>query len=245
MTDTDLFAIASHDISIWYFLCMEISELSKWLNNNKPNPDDFFDGQKIKEILTAIRQPESNFEVIIKNEYNCYYSGYYNYSKDKITLYLPNLNNNRELIIVAIHEYAHHFTQWEHHRTKFWECYFELLEIAERKGLYSCNIDSCENLKKITEIINKNNMIKNRNIFKEKLHGIFYIIHKLCEEINVNFEHYTVKHLGMEWYKKKIPRLSYNQFCRNYVLCERVPFENINDFLQKFFNDYGSKVKEP
>ena len=74
-------------------------------------------------------------------------------------------------------------------------------------------------------------------IFKKEWYGIFHIILKLCKEINVNFEYYTVKHLGMEWYKKKNPYLSYRLFYRNNV-GSPYPFREItvDDFLKKFFN---------
>jgi hypothetical protein len=207
----------------------------------KPNRDNFFDAQRIKEILTAIKEPEIHFEVIIKNEYHNKYLGVYNRRTNEIIIYLLTIDNNQELIRVAIHEYAHCLLYgWGSHNTKFWECYFELMEIAERKGFYSYNIDSCENLKKITAIINEHNLIKNRKIFKKEWYGIFHIILKLCEEINVDFQYYTVKYLGMEWYKKKNPSLSYKLFYRNNEINSHRFFWEItvDDFLKKFFNNF-------
>jgi len=205
----------------------------------EPNRDNFFDAKRIKEILTAIKEPGEDFEVIIKNEYNNKCLGLYDRWRKEIIIYLLTIDNNQELIETAIHEYAHHFLRNSTgtHYTEFWECFFELMEIAERKGFYSYNIDSCENLKKITAIINEHNLIKNRKIFKKEWYGIFHIILKLCKEINVNFEYYTVKHLGMEWYKKKNPYLSYRLFYRNNV-GSPYPFREItvDDFLKKFFN---------
>jgi len=131
------------------------------------------------------------------------------------------------------------------HQTEFWNCYFGLLEEAERKGLYTCNIDRSAKLKKITTIIEQNNLVKNKKIFKNGTGLIFYIINKLCNEIDIDFQYYTVKYLGMEWYKKKNVYLAYNNFYRKYVFLNEVFYsrnENYpEEFLRNFFNDYDKK----
>jgi hypothetical protein len=126
------------------------------------------------------------------------------------------------------------------HQTEFWNCYFGLLEEAERKGLYTCNIDQSAQLKRITSVIKQNDLVKNKKIFKNGAGFIFYIIDKLCDEIDIDFQYYTVKYLGMEWYKKKNVLLAYQYFYGNYA---GYNFDKINpeEFLQKFFTDYDKK----
>ena len=206
------------------------------------NQEVFFNEQKIKEILIEIKEPKKNFEIKITNEKSKKTMGIYNYTKNEMMLYLSNISNNRELIKTAIHEYAHHFNYREAHGAKFWECYSELLEIADKKGLYPCNIDSCEDLKKITTIINKNNMVKSRKIFKDELRNIISITKILCDKINIDFEYFTVKYLGMEWYKRKNPKQAFRYFSCGRVRPVHIIFRetNMDDLLQKFFNDYSA-----
>jgi hypothetical protein len=204
--------------------------------------DTLFDGQKIKEILTTIKKPKHSFEVIIKNEksarkYGRRCSGCYNYSKSEITLYLPNFNNNNELIKTAIHEYAHHFMHSSiKHQTEFWECFFEFLEIADCKGLYSCNIDSCEKLKKITSIINEYNMIKTGKLFKKGAKGIINLLNTLCIKNNIYFEYYCVKYLKMEWFKRKDVNGALGRLFR---LNRKQGEVRRDDIFQKFSSELG------
>jgi hypothetical protein len=219
----------------------------------------FLNEQKIKEILTAIKDTnkglctnkqivylyaDAYFEVSIKNEKHEKYQGLYDYKHNRIILYLLNHKTNNELIGSAIHEFAHHLMgdMWGH-QSEFWECYFELLEIAENKGFYSCNINKSDKLNKITTIIKQYDLLKNKKIFKKELDCIFVIIKKLCNEIDIDFQYYTVKYLGMDWYKKKNPLMAYNHFHKWYTLYsfhELYSFDRIerSNFLQNFFNDY-------
>ena len=202
---------------------------------------EFVDEQKIKEILIAIRDTEDHFDVLIKNEKNQDCFGYYNRRKNTIILYLLEYKSNNQLIGAAIHEYAHHFMKGKvGHKTEFWNCYFGLLEEAERKGLYTCNIDQSAQLKRITSVINQNDLVKNKKIFKNGTGFIFYIINKLCDEIDIDFQYYTVKYSGMEWYKKKNVYVAYKSFWRNYVSYNSGKIDP-EEFLQKFFNDYDKK----
>jgi len=212
--------------------------------------DVLFDGQKIKEILTSIKKPEYNFEVIVKNEIICvedrkgFHSsaGYYSRSKKEITLCLPYIKNNKELIRIAIHEYAHHLMCPNiKHKTEFWECYFELLEIAISKGLYSCNIDNCEKLKKMTLIINEYNMIKTRKLLKKESGGIFFILSTLCTENNIDFEYYCVKYLKMECYKRKNAEAAFGRYFRLNRINSEV---RRDDFLQNIFSELGITWRE-
>ena len=195
------------------------------------------DEQRIKDILLSIKSTEKDFFIVIKNKSNFHCNGNYNRSTNRITLYLLNHNSINRLIYTAIHEYAHHLMdKWVGHKTEFWEFFFELLEIAERKELYKCNINNNENLKKITTIIKHNNLVKNKKIFEKDLRSIFHIIYKLCEEIDIDFQYYTVKYLEMEWYKKKNASLAYTNLVLRYAA---YGIDN-DDFLHEFFNNYDT-----
>ena len=203
----------------------------------------FFDEQRIKDILLAIKDTNDHFDVTIKNEesWNC--NAKYKRRDKLILLFLSNYNSNNELVQCAIHEYAHHLMgNWVGHETEFWNCYFELLEIAEKKGFYVYDIDKSPKLKIITEIIIQNDLVKRKKIFTKDTGLIFLIIKKLCDKIDLDFQYYTVKYLKMEWYKKKNPLLSYGNFYRNYVLYRSI-FTKINqeEFIQKFLNDFSKK----
>jgi hypothetical protein len=201
-----------------------------------------FDAKRIKEILTTIKEPESNFEVFIKNERlrkrNQIIAGTYNYHDKVIKLYLPEAESNNQLIQVAIHEYAHHFMR-SHigHKLEFWMCYFDLLEIAEKKGFFRCSIETSDKLKKITNIIKQYNLVKSRKIFRSELSWIFGVIKILCKEFDIDFEYYTVKYLEMEWYKKKDPILTYRRLSE--YTGHLYPWFDWEGALQKLFNDYS------
>jgi hypothetical protein len=199
----------------------------------------FFDEQRIKEILIAIRDTNTNFEVLIKDERLQTKRGSYYPSHNRITLYLFEYNSNNDLIRCAIHEYAHHILRKckVKHQTEFWICYFELLAEAEKKEFYSCNIDKSGKLKKITNIINQNDLLKNKTIFKEGFGDIFFIINKLCEEIDIDFQYYSVKYLEMDWYKEKNPYLAFNNFHNYYFFGKRG--KELDDLLDDFFKVYS------
>jgi len=228
--------------------CWSVMEYyGKSFEDFKGKLDYSFNEQEIKEILMTIKEPKENIEVKIKNEKKIRETEFKTtsllgtYRKNLITLYLPDIKNYNQLIETSIHEYSHHLMPYYiEHETQFWECYFELLKIAEEKGFYSCNINSCEKLKKITAIIKENNLIKSRKIFKGELSGIFYVIGKLCEEINIDLQYYTVKYLEMTWYKNKNPLSSYRRLKDNHISNSRYFRETtIDDFLQKLFIDYS------
>jgi hypothetical protein len=134
-------------------------------------------------------------------------SGCYDRLNNRMTLYLFNHDNNNDFIHTAIHEYAHHLMPPSVvHQTEFWNCFFELLAIAEEKKVYSCDIEKSPELKKITAIIKQNDLLKNRKLIKKGFEGIFHIIPNLCYENEISFQYYTVKYLNMDWYKKKRER---------------------------------------
>ncbi|GHU02665.1 hypothetical protein FACS1894147_05050 [Spirochaetia bacterium] len=194
--------------------------------------------QKIKEMLIAIKTPDHDFKVVINNTTTPKRRGDYAPWDSRITLYLLNCKTKNEFISVTIHEYAHHFIrEGGMHGTKFWLFYFELLEIAEKLGYYKCDINKSEELTKITDIINKNNMIKNNKMVKKELSWVWYEIKNLCEKFDIKFQHYTVKYLKMDWYKKKNPLLSYNRFYRNNIFWRREEQKNFNS-LQEFINNF-------
>ena len=197
-----------------------------------------YDKYKIKEILISIKNSNDDFEVYIRHGAGFRVAGTYIYEKKRILLYLYHLKSNNDLIRTAIHEYAHHFVPYQvHHNTAFWECYFDLLEKAKKKGLDLCNIENSEKLLKITSIIKKYNLINNRKIFKKDLKWIFYVIIELCKEIDIDFQYYTVKYLEMDWYKKSNPNLVYTNFLRNCTIqINKVII--IDELLQTFFDKY-------
>ncbi|GHU04595.1 hypothetical protein AGMMS49960_20460 [Betaproteobacteria bacterium] len=224
-------------------MCSEnsLEYLSDNLDEMRILQDTTLIAQKIKEMLIAIKTPDDDFKVVINNTTTPEMSGCYALWYSRITLYLLNCKTKNEFISVAIHEYAHHFIRGGEggggtHRTEFWLFNFELLEIAEKLGYYKCDINKSEELTKITDIINKNNMIKNNKMVKKELTWVWYEIDNLCEKFDIEFRHYTVKYLKMDWYKKKNPLLSYNQFYRNNILWRRRE-KNFNS-LQEFINNF-------
>jgi hypothetical protein len=173
-------------------------------------------------------------------------------------IYLLNHNSNNEIIHTAIHEYAHHFMRrGVHHKAEFWDCFYQLLEIAEKKGFYSCDIDKSDKLKKITAIIKMNDLLRNERTFEKELGKeidfVFAIINKLCEEIGINYEYYLAKYLGIYMRELYMPKENYS-FCLYLysLICsgeirKSTPYKKytnslseIDDFLEKFFDYYST-----
>jgi len=200
--------------------------------------DMIYNKHSIKELLISIKKPKNDFKVILSNEFRSCIRGTYGIDingKASLKIYYGMIKNNNELISVAIHEYAHHFING--HTIEFWESYFKLLEIAEEKGFYHCNIEKSDKLKEITTFINKNNLIKNKKIFIEKYCDIFPVLWVLCDEINIDFKHYTVKYLNMNWYKKNDSVKTYKNFCENYILWKRNCLYKNGKLRNKFMNN--------
>jgi hypothetical protein len=226
----------------------KIKEYFESLKERRYSEEITIDEQKIKELLVAIREPRCPFEVSIIKEMSFKCSGNYSYNNERITLYLLNHNNNKEIINTAIHEYAHHFMgRGMGHRTEFWDCYYQLLEIADRKGFYSGDIYKSNELQKITAIINRNDLLKHGRKFKkefgERLNFVFAIISELCDEIGIDYRYYLVKYLGIDWYKKS-RRSYFRSFYSLDFTCNGVKRYvysiSKDDFLKKFFNHYST-----
>ena len=187
------------------------------------NSMEYISSQEIKDKLTEIKEPPEEFTVRIINKKNCTCSGYYRKCDNTITIYLNNHNNKNELYLTAIHEYAHHMFHESigerMHCTKFWICYFDLMNIAEIKGIYDCNIKKSKKLSDLTKLITKYNLFGKKTILNDyELSILFKILNILCIENNIDFQYYTVKYLKMEWFKSKNPMLSYgNLFRKNHI----------------------------
>lgn len=97
-----------------------------------------------KELLLKLEEPEMDFIVIFSGKESRKVNGLYKPASKEIILHNKNFKNNNQLIYTAIHEYAHHLMWCKYHETgkmpqhnnEFWSIMYNLLDLAEEKGLY-------------------------------------------------------------------------------------------------------------
>ena len=163
--------------------------------------------EQIKKILIEIQEPRKDFSVVISKKYPKTRKG--TYTGRKIIIFLPHHRSNNELIHTAIHEYAHH--QWQEgpaHGKTFYLKFFKLLELANKKGFYSLNIESSRELKYIANFINNNKLVQNKLIYKE-YNWLLSLSYSICKNQNADIKYYIAKYLDIPWHDKKCPHASY------------------------------------
>jgi hypothetical protein len=103
----------------------------------------------VREKLSLLRQCKEAFSVVFSGKKSRRVNGLYSYARREILIH--NLNfvgednacDDNRLIYTAIHELAHHLQMTEFgergnrcHTQLFWSCFHDLLEEAERQGIY-------------------------------------------------------------------------------------------------------------
>lgn len=111
---------------------------------------------ELKNKLNAIRPILTDFNIIYTGKKSKRIDGKYNPKFKEIFINERNCinasNPDNEIILIALHEYAHHIQNTESymksnpHDTEFWAIYYSLVNSAEKKGLYN-NIFSTEEYK--------------------------------------------------------------------------------------------------
>jgi prefoldin subunit 5 len=105
--------------------------------------------EAVREKLSRLRQCKETFSVVFSGKKSKRVNGLYSYFRREILIH--NLNfvgednacDDNRLIYTAIHELAHHLLATEFgergtrcHTQLFWSCFHDLLEEAERQGIY-------------------------------------------------------------------------------------------------------------
>jgi hypothetical protein len=110
--------------------------------------------EQVKEKLRSIHESPVDYNVIFSGKKNKSANGLYKPLAKEIIIHDKNFiddggnQNERLLMFTAIHELAHHVMMSEKgqgthsaHNQDFWAAFHDLLDIAEKKGVYRAEID--------------------------------------------------------------------------------------------------------
>ena len=176
---------------------------------------------QVKKKLLAIENAPLEFSVIFSGKKSKKVNGLYKPDTREIIIHNRNFSNDDTsadnlLIYTGIHEYAHHLHACARggslspraHTAEFWAILHDLLEKAEKKGIYkdvfdgSSGNEASQELQKLTETIRKKYLTENGNLVKE-LGQLLLKAHELCFTLGGRYEDYIDRVL-------RIPRQAAN-----------------------------------
>jgi len=127
--------------------------------------------QELKSTLLQIRETK-NFNLYFTGKAHKKIDGFYKPDSKEIYINNCNFSNDNEMLLTALHEYAHHihftesFVKGNPHDTEFYKIYHELLFLAEEKGFY-------ENCCRTTHEEDFNRMLKANERFNKEMERFF------------------------------------------------------------------------
>jgi hypothetical protein len=113
------------------------------------------DQDTVKEKLQSIHESPIDYVVIFSGKKSAKVNGLYNPLSKEIVIHNRNFvdvegqQNENLLLFTSIHELAHHIVMSEKgsespraHSQDFWATFHDLLDVAEKKGIYRAEIDA-------------------------------------------------------------------------------------------------------
>ncbi|GAB1433050.1 hypothetical protein MASR2M29_16750 [Spirochaetota bacterium] len=99
---------------------------------------------QLKELLLGLEQTQSDFSVILSGKKSSVVNGLYKPLSREIIIHNKNFETEGQLLYTAIHEFAHHLhcerrafvPGARSHTNEFWSIFHELLDKAEKLGIY-------------------------------------------------------------------------------------------------------------
>lgn len=156
--------------------------------------------EKLKSLADV---PE--FKVIFSGKKSKIVDGLYKPATREIIIHNKNMTGETDLIYTAIHEFSHHVVNClsgginltgRCHTAKFWAVFHELLDKAEKKGIYPNPFRKRSDFKSLTEKIKKDFLEKNGTLMKE-LAALLDKARKLCFSDHLSFDDYLDRELGI------------------------------------------------
>lgn len=152
---------------------------------------------QIKSLLLNLANTSLEFTVTMTGKQSKKVNGLYKPDTREILLHNKNFIDDNQLIYTAIHEYAHHL-QCEHdgvlrsaraHSVAFWARFHELLEKAEKEGLYTIGIEKSDELSTLTDEIKQKYLAENGKLMNE-LGKLLAKAQVLCKDAGIRYEDY-------------------------------------------------------
>jgi hypothetical protein len=141
--------------------------------------------EEVRKQLLKLYDTKDDYRVIFSGKTSKLINGLYKPDKKEIIIHNKNFANDNLLMFTAIHELAHHICMTEKgqkgarcHTALFWSTFHDLLDIAEKKGIYSRRRDE-----KLEGLIEKARELDRKIAeLQRELGGILMEIDKACEE---------------------------------------------------------------
>lgn len=159
---------------------------------------------RVKEILLALVEPETDFTVVFSGKSSSIANGLYKPQSREILIHNRNFESEDQLIYTAIHEYAHHLhsekkgfvVSGKAHTNEFWGIFHDLLVSAEEKGLYKSPFFSVPEFVDLTRRIKETCLTENGRLMLE-FGRLMIEAQGLCERWKTRFEDYVDRALGI------------------------------------------------
>lgn len=150
---------------------------------------------QIKSLLLGLQDTSLDFTVTMTGKKSRKVNGLYKPESREILLHNKNFADDNQLVYTAIHEYAHHL-QCEHdgalrtaraHTVAFWARFHDLLEKAEKDGLYTIGLEKSGELSALTDEIRAKYLAENGRLMNELGH-LLAKGQALCKDAGIRYE---------------------------------------------------------
>lgn len=160
--------------------------------------------EQVRSLLLKLEPKVKPFTLVFSGKKSKKVHGLYKPDSAEIIIHNRNFSTEDGIIYTAIHEFAHHihFTSsavpvsQRSHTTVFWSILHNLLDKAEKGGLYKNLFRTEKDFLDLTEKIRKSFLSPNGHLMKE-LGSVLLKAEELCRRHRVSFDDYTDRELGL------------------------------------------------
>ena len=150
--------------------------------------------ESVKKLLLKLQPSDTDFTVIFSGKKSGKVNGLYKQELNEIVIHNKNFQNDNQLIYTAIHEYSHHIMWCKYHKTgktpkhnnEFWSIMYNLIDLAEEKGLYKKYPD--EFIKKEIQ-----NLVSEAKKINEEIASLYKKLGEKIKEIRKATDKYEIR----------------------------------------------------
>lgn len=161
--------------------------------------------EQVKNKLLELVENRDDFTVVFSGKKSKKVNGLYYPEKKEIIIHNKNFDNDNSMLYTAIHELAHHVhcsksagqVSSRSHTIEYKKIFHELLDLAEKKGIYTNEIFENSDFSGLTQKLKNNYILKNGQLMRE-FGELLLEAFKLCERYKVRFEDYVERVLQIQ-----------------------------------------------
>ena len=165
---------------------------------------------QVKEFLLKVHDTDQYFSVVFTGKSSKKVDGLYFPENHEILIHNKNMESDNEILYTALHEYAHHLqfctagalVSRRSHTREFWNIFHELLDAAEKKGMFENIYRSNKEFIELTQRIKEQFIEKNGTLMLEFGQLLCSAV-SLCEKYHVSFEDYVDREIGLHRHSAK------------------------------------------